>query len=767
VKVALRLVHPHIVTIRDFGEADGVTYYTMDFVEGRTLEALLEEEGALAPERALRLTRQVLDALATAHELGIIHRDMKPDNVLVVAPGTDREAAKVLDFGIAKFAKETGGLTGDGMIGTPVYMSPEQGAGKKSIDARADIYSVGVMLYHLLAGRPPFVSETPIGYVVQHQFDPPPPFCETAPGRAIPPEVEAIVMRALEKDPEKRFPGALAMMDAIDDLGIPDVGERRSAARRAPTGRLEAASATVPAVPALDWSKPLPGQVVDKYVLLEKLGEGGFGAVCLAQHSFLGRRVALKLLRPELSLAPEFIERFRREARIAAGLEHPAIVTIFDYGEAGGTCYLAMELLAGETLDAKLAREGALAPEAALGVLRPVLAALGYAHAHGIVHRDLKPENIMLLSDGRTKVLDFGIAKIVEGAASQHLTETGAFLGTPLYVAPEQVRGDPIDHRADLYACGVILFEALAGRPPFSGERPADLLRAHLQESPPWLRQVRPDLLFPEALEAVVARALAKDPASRFGSAAEMLAALEAALRPAAPALPLGAAPLPSGVAGVGSGAFRPGLEATRRLGGPGRWEIPLRARIDLASAEGRRTFFLFAGPSLPFGRARPGTEGVAVRNELVLRLLPCRSEALDPDNFHATRRISGHHGEFSARDGAIWLVDRGRLGTAIDGVPAPRDTPARLPARFLLEIAGALALEGEVRGPEGAAEALVLRRVGNQESHVYVWVLDRVVLDGPNGPAEVVNEGGVLKYAGPAGVRGVPFAPDDLCVAE
>jgi serine/threonine protein kinase len=740
VKVALKLVHPHIVTIRDFGETESLAYYTMDFIEGATLEKILEEEKALVPSRALRLGRQILDALAVAHDIGIIHRDMKPDNVLVVARGSEREAAKVLDFGIAKFASEATGLTGEGMIGTPVYMSPEQGAGRKAIDARSDLYSVGVVLYHLLAGRPPFVSETPIGYVVQHQFDPPPSLAAIAPERRIPPEVEELVLKALAKDPAGRHESAQAMIDEIDDLEIMAGTSRRTPSSSSKRAAF-ATGARTPAAPAgpppLDWAQPLPGQIVDKYALLDLLGEGGFGAVCVAQHSFLGRKVALKLLRKELSGDPTFIGRFRREARIAASLEHPAIVTIFDYGEAAGTCYLAMELLAGETLAARIARGGGLAPDAAAAVLRPVLAALAHAHGRGVVHRDLKPENIIVLVDGRAKVLDFGIAKILEGA-SAHLTQSGSVLGTPLYISPEQARGDTVDHRADIYALGAILFECLAGRPPFLEEQPAKLIAAHVKTPPPRLGAARPDILFSEALEEVVARALAKDPAARFASASEMLAVLEAAIRPPAPPPPA------------------PAL---------GRWEIAARARVELPGADGRRrSLFLFATPSLPFGRARPGTDGAAIQNEIVLRLLPCRSEAQDRDNFQATRRVSGHHGEFVAAEGAVWLVDRSTLGTTIDGVRVPREARVRLPGRFRLCVAEAIELEGEVLGAEGAAEALALRRVGNYEGHEYVWVLARAAIEGRG---EVVNDGGTLRYAGAPNVRGAPFRPDDLTVAD
>ena len=286
-------------------------------------------------------------------------------------------------------------------------------------------------------------------------------------------------------------------------------------------------------------SDPLVGTLVDgRYRVFEALGAGGMGVVYRAEHLQLRRPVALKVLQRDLRSLPEIEKRFEREAQALAALGHPNIVTVLDYGWTEGTAYLAMELLRGKSLQELLAG-GPPSPAQALDVERQLLRGLAFAHARGIVHRDLKPGNVFLHNVeglGETvKILDFGLAKFLDPLPhdKEGLTRAGAVYGTPAYMAPEQVAGQPADLRSDVYSAGILLFELLTGRRPFEGS-PDEMLRQHLVADVPALEAVRPDLVPLPALGALVRRALAKDPGNRFQDASAMLEALEQIPAPAA-----------------------------------------------------------------------------------------------------------------------------------------------------------------------------------------------------------------------------------------
>ena len=253
-----------------------------------------------------------------------------------------------------------------------------------------------------------------------------------------------------------------------------------------------------------------------RYVIKRKLGSGGMADVYLAEDQELGRRVALKLLDDRHASDEQFVERFRREAQSAAGLNHPSIVSIFDRGQAEGTYYIAMEFLDGRTLKELLIRNGPTPVPIAIDYARQILGALSFAHRNGIVHRDIKPHNIIVRPDGRLKVTDFGIAR---SGASQ-MTEAGSIVGTAQYLSPEQARGAPVDPRSDLYSLGIVLYEMLTGKVPFTGDTPVEIAMKHLSQVPEPPSKLRSDV--PHDLDAVVMRALAKDPDQRYGSAEEM-----------------------------------------------------------------------------------------------------------------------------------------------------------------------------------------------------------------------------------------------------
>jgi beta-lactam-binding protein with PASTA domain len=264
--------------------------------------------------------------------------------------------------------------------------------------------------------------------------------------------------------------------------------------------------------------------VVDgRYRILNRLGSGGMAEVWCAQDAQLGRRVALKILQPRFAQDQEFVERFRREASAAAGLQHPNVVNVFDRGEFDGTYYIAMEYVQGASLRDLI--NAGMSVEAAVGVTRQILAAAKFAHSHGVIHRDFKPGNVLVDREGRATVTDFGIAK----AGVSEITQTGSVMGTAQYLSPEQAQGLEVTAASDLYSIGVILYEALTGRVPFEADSAVAVALKQVSEVPRPPSELNPAV--PKALDAVVLKAMAKDPANRFQSADEFDAALTEAER--------------------------------------------------------------------------------------------------------------------------------------------------------------------------------------------------------------------------------------------
>jgi len=273
---------------------------------------------------------------------------------------------------------------------------------------------------------------------------------------------------------------------------------------------------------------PILGRELDaKYTIVEKLGQGGMGAVYRAEQRELGRDVAVKVVNSQRVSDPEILKRFFREAKLASRLSHPNAVGIIDFGQTDdGVCYLVMELVTGRTLDEVLAAEGVFPPERLVRIATQICDALERAHELQIVHRDLKPANAMLLARGRdfVKILDFGLAKSVAAGDVTAVTTTGALLGTPAYMSPELALGQPCDGRADLYSLGVMLYQLGSGRLPFLSTSPHELISLHGNEPAPAMTGV------PRALGRVIDRLLRKDPADRYPTAAAVREALERAL---------------------------------------------------------------------------------------------------------------------------------------------------------------------------------------------------------------------------------------------
>ncbi|HEX7701788.1 MAG TPA: serine/threonine-protein kinase [Kofleriaceae bacterium] len=267
---------------------------------------------------------------------------------------------------------------------------------------------------------------------------------------------------------------------------------------------------------------------IGAYRILEKIGEGGMGAVYLAEHTLLGRRAAIKVLLPSFSADQAIVRRFFNEARAVTRIADPGIVQVFDFGiHTDNSAFIVMELLEGETMSRRQKRLRRFAASDAVRLIRMTCTSLAAAHAKGVVHRDLKPDNIFIVGDPavtggeRPKILDFGIAKLSGEAPEMHKTRTGALIGTPMYMSPEQCRGaGEVDHRSDIYSIACVTYKLITGRAPFHGAGSGEVIAAHLREPPPFAAALVPDL--PDMIDLILQRCLKKDPAQRYQSMTEL-----------------------------------------------------------------------------------------------------------------------------------------------------------------------------------------------------------------------------------------------------
>ena len=263
-----------------------------------------------------------------------------------------------------------------------------------------------------------------------------------------------------------------------------------------------------------------PQVINERYEISRRIGRGGMADVFLARDLLLDRDVAVKVLFPEHAVDPNFVERFRREAQSVAGLNHPNIVGVYDWGQTGNTYFMAMEFVKGRTLSDALRRQGRMTSVSAAGVAAAIANALAYAHRNNVVHRDIKPANILLGEDGAIKVVDFGIARALDAGHEGGLTQDGAVMGTATYFSPEQAKGEGLDLRSDLYSLGVVLYELVAGKPPFAGDSALATAYKQVNEAAPRLRDLIADV--PLALEAIIAKCLTKNADMRYNNAEQL-----------------------------------------------------------------------------------------------------------------------------------------------------------------------------------------------------------------------------------------------------
>ncbi|MFH1131548.1 MAG: serine/threonine-protein kinase, partial [Pseudomonadota bacterium] len=459
-----QLRHENIVDITDFGKDQGGNLFlVMEMLVGTTLAQVLEREGKLPLRRAISVLRQLCRALDCAHGVGVVHRDLGPRNIFLTELSGRKDLVKLLDFGISRMAGGQDRLTSTGVaMGTTPYMPPEQLRGEKEQSRAVDMYALGVIAYELLTGKLPFEGETPAQMIAEKLTGEPMNLEKTDLGTAAP-AIAQLVKECLEKDPQRR-PASAAEVEQ----------------RLFSSGGLSS-----------EQTEDLAGSRAGSYKLVKLLGSGGLGSVWLGEHPVIGSKVAVKILHPQMCESEEPVRRFVIEAQAVNRIDSPHIVKTFDFGKlSDGRDYSVMELLEGDTLAERLAKIGPHSWEQAQPIIVQIAQALVAAHEAEIVHRDLKPENVHLGSDGEhptVKVLDFGIAKLLSGdVAATHKTQLGVGIGTPLYASPEQVAGDKIGPATDIYAFGVVCFEMLVGRPPFTGTI-QEVLAAKITKKPPAL----------------------------------------------------------------------------------------------------------------------------------------------------------------------------------------------------------------------------------------------------------------------------------------
>ncbi|MCB9555723.1 MAG: protein kinase [Deltaproteobacteria bacterium] len=564
-KVAIKLNHSNLVQVFDVGTVDGDHYLAMEYVEGKNLREILvrcdEARLRLPPAAGLYVAQQICRGLHYAHSygnLGLVHRDMCPSNVLVSYFGE----VKVADFGLAYSSLKEEKTKPGKVFGRLAYLSPEQ-LRRATPDARTDVYSVGIILWELVTGRPfrPRISDPAHLITMVERSDVMPPSDKND---KLPPSLDRLIVKALQPSPSARYASAAAFREAIaielaridptfDASNLAEImrtlyDAQIEEAKRESEDLLKADYQSVrqrERAPSgsIDGKRPIADdtQISDRYRVINLIGGGGMGAVYEAEHLGIGRRVAIKVLHAAYSEDAEAVTRFREEARAASRIGHPNIVEVTDSGTTNdGRVFFVMELLVGTDLANVMADRGRLPIGRALAITLQICEALHAAHEARIVHRDLKPENIFLCTRPQAdfvKLLDFGIAKHLSKAGDARLTMPGIAMGTPEYMAPEQAAGLEIDRRIDVYATATLLYEMLTARLPHEANNLIELLnkKASVPPTPP--REHVPEI--PQAVERAILDALQGDPDRRTPTMHHFADALRRAADNSALAAPL------------------------------------------------------------------------------------------------------------------------------------------------------------------------------------------------------------------------------------
>jgi len=492
-----QLDHPAIRHVYDAALVGDLAYRVGNWIEGESLQEAAQRGPRPFPAVHI-LARDVLSGLEHAHAHGIVLRRIAPTSLLVNLGGR----GTVTDLRYCNWTLPA--IPAGEVPGAQAFMAPEIRDGAAG-DPTSDIYTAGAILYYAVTGQePPSDSR---------ELRPPSELRPNCP-RAI----ERILLRALRPAPDDRYLSAAEMLeDFASDAGT---FENPAAMVQVKPGLLPSESDD-----GRHWEKRLRRALGDDYELLSILGRGGYGRVYRVRDLHLEREVALKVLHPHLTADPAVVERFRREAQLAARLNHPNIVAIYDIGGRSGMIWYTMELVKGPNLAQLVEKDGPLPLDRTVRLLRESLSALAQAHASGLVHRDLKPENLLIDQTGSVQITDFGLALALRGqgrfggATSQS--------GTPMFASPEQLLGERVDQRSDLYSLAAVAYFALLGEPPFAGQTVEQVLTRQTANLRPELRLLRPDLGDDVAL--VLERALHAEVEQRYPSATEFLQALNRA----------------------------------------------------------------------------------------------------------------------------------------------------------------------------------------------------------------------------------------------
>jgi len=490
-----QLDHPALRHVYDVGVSGEVAYRVGNWVDGESLEQAAQRAPRLYPV-VHSLARDLLSALEHAHTQGILLRRVVPQSVILTHAG--RGVVTDLRFSSWTLPAVPADVQPTGLA----FMAPEVRDGGVGEPA-SDVYTAGAVLYFALTGEQPAMDPSAIR--------------RPAELRATTPRVlERVVLRALSPEPDDRY---LSAMEMLEDFNS-EAGSHETIPVRPPSAQSAGGNSVQ------DWERLIRRALGDDYELLDLIGAGGFGRVYRARDLHLEREVALKVLHPAMTRDPVGVERFRREAQHAARLSHPNIVDIYDIQGRSGLLWYTMELVRGPNLAVAVRDEGPFPVARVLRLMREALSALAHAHAQGLVHRDIKPENMLLAPGGSLKITDFGLALALRAGRVSGITSQS---GTPQFASPEQLLGERVDPRTDLYSLTAVAYFALLGYPPFVGTTPEQILARQTTDQAPVLRDERDDV-YPE-LARVLARGLRADPAARFATAADYQLALRGASR--------------------------------------------------------------------------------------------------------------------------------------------------------------------------------------------------------------------------------------------
>ena len=515
--ILARLVtHRNVIRIFDLGVSGNVKFITMDFVEGRDLKSVISEQRKLPAGKASDIIRQMCLGLEAAHSEGVVHRDLKPQNIMLDAQGR----VYLMDFGLAR-SMELVGMTRTGaLLGTPAYMSPEQAKGEK-VDARTDLFSLGVIFYELVTGTLPYQADTMMATLIKRAKEPPVPPNQVEP--SVPPAINDVIMKCLQIKLERRYQNA---GEILADLGFTSALQ---------TSTVQASVISSQSVFEVASNLAPGSQFGPRYRIESLLGEGGMGKVYKAYDSEVGRNVALKLVKPELARNPASMERLKQELLLASQISHKNILRIHDLGDVGGLKFISMAYVDGKDLHSLMATEGRLPIDRAVAITRLLCLALEAAHNEGVVHRDLKPQNVLMDSNGQVFVSDFGLAKSLEGPSTM-MTTAGEVLGTPRYMSPEQAESKSADNRSDLYALGLILYEMVTGDLPFGSDSIMQTMYQRVTQDPKSPQLLNPDV--PDYLSQIILRCLKRDPEQRYQHARDIVIDLDRGAGPPADSVP-------------------------------------------------------------------------------------------------------------------------------------------------------------------------------------------------------------------------------------